>query len=383
MAMQQQGKQPEKPNGHKSFPWRRLIITIVILLLIIIIAVEISNIQSSIILAVLGIAIGLFQWFFPFTSNMDTPAKSPVIPQSATPSSPEIKVQVARQSSPANANSPDSIFLFNVHLPDYHELYGRLRERQTLINRSRNGASTSIVGPRRIGKTWLIDYLKLVTPSELGTRFRIAYLDATMASCTTVAGFTNKVLEELGVHTFVADNAALGLTALEKVVQELKAKNQTPLLCVDEFESLVSRQAFDLNFFIGMRALTQAGLGLIVASKKPLFDVIGDPGTTSGFFNVFEQLTLKPFSLEEAELFAQMKSTQARFNEKERNYLLQYGRRLGEDWPIRMQLVGKMLLEDKGLAEREDPHYYRPNDLSYWQDFEERLEEKYKGVAGK
>src|SRR5713226_6263223 len=54
---------------------------------------------------------------------------------------------------------PNSVFLFNQPLPDPGEFYGRVRERGALMDRIRNGASTSIVGPRRVGKTWLMSYL--------------------------------------------------------------------------------------------------------------------------------------------------------------------------------------------------------------------------------
>jgi hypothetical protein len=40
-----------------------------------------------------------------------------------------------------------------------------------------------------------------------------------------------------------------------------------------------------------------------------------------------------------------------------------------------------MLLEDKTLADKSDPSYYRPNDLGYWKRFEQRLEEKYSGAV--
>ena len=136
------------------------------------------------------------------------------------------------------------------------------------------------------GKTWLISYLKLVAPRELGNRYLVGYLDATAARC-----------------------------------------------------------AFDLHFFTALRAMAQAGLSLVVASKSPLIDIIGNNGQTSGFFNIFEQLIMKPFSTK-AERFAQFKGTQAGLSDEERSRLLQFGRRGVEYWPLRLQLVGKMLLED-------------------------------------
>ncbi len=127
--------------------------------------------------------------------------------------------------------------------------------------------------------------------------------------------------------------------------------------------------------------MTQNGLCLIVASKRPLIEVVGEYGKTSGFFNVFEQLMIRPFNVKEAERFIQSKGAQAGLTDQERAYLLQYGQHAGKYWPIRLQLVGKMLLEDKLLAVQEqDPDYYQPEDPHYWQEFERRLEETYQGV---
>lgn len=277
---------------------------------------------------------------------------------------------------------PSSVFQFNEQLTDTSQFYGRARERETLLNRSSKGASTSIVGPRRIGKTWLMSYLRLVASTVLGSRCRIGYLDATLASCATVAGFAARALEELDVAHLVPDSTHVGLTALERAIQVLKPNNQVALLCIDEFEGFGKRQEFTLDFFTSLRAMTQLGLGLVVASRSPLIDIVGDNGKTSGFFNVFEQLTLEPFSLFEAQTFVQAKSILAGFTDQEREYLLKYGQIDEDQWPpIRLQLVGKMLLEDKTLAQKEGSHYYRPNDPSYWQKFEQRLEEKYRGVV--
>jgi len=277
---------------------------------------------------------------------------------------------------------PNSVFQFNEQLTAPGQFYGRARERETLLNRSSKGASTSIVGPRRIGKTWLMSYLRLVAPTVLGSRCRIGYLDATLASCATVAGFTVRALEELDVAHLVPDSTHVGLTALERAIQGLKSNNLVALLCIDEFEGLGKRQEFTLDFFTSLRAMTQIGLGLVVASRSPLIDIVGDIGKTSGFFNVFEQLTLEPFNIEEAQAFVQAKGVQAGFSDQERDCLLKYGQVENDQWPpIRLQLVGNMLLEDKTLARKEGSHYYRPDDPGYWQKFEQRLEEKYRGVV--
>jgi AAA domain len=266
-------------------------------------------------------------------------------------------------------------------LPSADELYGRVGERKTLLDRAYTQASTSIVGQRRIGKTWLVQYLMLVAERELGSRFRMAYLSATRPSCRTVSGFTYEALRELG-YAEPMTKGAVDLALLEKYVQDLQRKNHPPVLCIDEFEGFDRKQEFDLNFFKHMRAIAEAGLSLVVVSKIPLIEIVGEPGKTSGFFNIFEQLSLGPFTRKEAELFVREKSAQTGFTEREQNVLLRYGQIDGKGWfPLRLQLAGKLLFEDKTLADESDPSYYRPDDLEYWKHFEQRLEEKYSGAV--
>ncbi|MBV9258504.1 MAG: AAA family ATPase [Ktedonobacteraceae bacterium] len=276
---------------------------------------------------------------------------------------------------------PHTHFFFNEKLPRPDEFYGRGIEREILLNRTYNKSSTSLVGSRRIGKTWLIEYLLLEAKIQLGSRYHIGYVDATMASCSTVAGFTAKAAKELG-FPLTPERAKLGLVALEDIVETLKAKGHHAVLCIDEFEGFTGKPEFDINFFASLRAMAQMGLCLVAASRRPLIDIVGDYGNTSGFFNIFEQLTLEPFEKEDAEDFVMKKSALVGFNEQEQEALMNYGRLEDELWPpIRLQLVGKMLLEDKTLETKNAGQRYRPDNPDYWQKFALRLEEKYRGVV--
>ncbi len=286
-------------------------------------------------------------------------------------------VATQRTTPPVLSN----VFLFNQQLPSPGEFFGRARERLTLLDRTYKQASTSIVGPRRIGKTWLMRYLQLVAPEKLGSRFHLSYLDATAQQCTTVAGLAASVLEILTSQKYTFGDKQEALLVLEQEVQDL-ARDHVLVLCIDEFEGFDNRREFDLHFFTALRAMAHKDLCLVVASKQPLIDIVGDYGKTSGFFNVFKQCTLEPFSKKEAAGFVQSKGEQAHLTKQERQYLLHYGQVDGAYWPIRLQLVGETLLQDKILAIQEnDPDYYRPADLDYWQAFERRLEQTYRGVV--
>ncbi len=289
------------------------------------------------------------------------------------------EVQLGITEPPARTEkvvSYHDVFLFNERLIDAKEFFGRKQERIILLERTRKASSTSIVGPRRIGKTWLIDYLMQVAPDQLGLGYRVGYLDATMPGCETVSGFTEAALESLGVRVWPRQ-AHLNLNVLRAAAKKLQEHNVTPILCIDEFEGLSNQSEFNLGFFIGLRAICHRGLlGLVIASKRTLLSIVGNNGYTSGFFNIFETCTLGPFTEKDAKAFVQIKGDQAKFSEQERVLLLRYGQQGEQQWhPLRLQLAGKMLLEDK------DEGSCRPNDIDYQWTFKTRLEEKYRAVV--
>jgi transcriptional regulator with XRE-family HTH domain len=263
------------------------------------------------------------------------------------------------------------VFLFNEPLPGPEELYGRKSEREILVSRAYRKASTSIIGPRRSGKTWLVRYLQYVALQELGKRFSVKYLDATMPSCTTVNGFVVEVLDEFELSS---SKAHQGLITLEKGFKMLKARNIIPVLCIDEFEGFGNRAEFTLDFFRALRAMTQKfDLVLVTISRSPLSAIVGKDVETSGFFNIFEPLTLEPFDFHEASEFIQIKGKQANFTEQEYHSIWKYGEESEQEWPpLRLQLVGKMLQADRGQS---------AHDPTYWQKFEQRLEDVYRGVV--
>lgn len=353
----------------------------------------------------------LWQALFPPTSNPSTPAPEPTV--SSVPST---TISPLPQSSPigntaetaqallSNQSIPQppaifsfvskpvlpshplpTIFYFNVpHLPNIDELYGRKRERIALLDRTLKGVSTSIVGPRRIGKTWLIDYLKLAISTQFDTTFRLAILDGTMPQCQTITEFCTRVLNAFGVP-FAATQADMDI--LGRFIIEQKARTITLVLCIDEFEGFFNKQAFDYEFFANLRYLAQNdGLVLVISSKNPLIDIVGEHYKTSPFFNIFDQLSLRPFNSSEAEEFAKNKRAQAGWNDEEQVALLTYGqeKKSQQKWPpLRLQLVGQILLEDKYLAATGVLNHYRPSDATYWREFEQRIEEKYRGVVPK
>jgi len=277
-----------------------------------------------------------------------------------------------------------SVFFFNTPFIDTNAFYDRRSASNTLLSRIVKRASTSIVGPRRIGKTWLMEYLRHILPAQFGFRVPFAYVDVTSPSCVTVDGFVSLALEEWGYSKLQSLPSTLTMRHLERTVKEMKRQGTIPLLCVDEFEGFTYHEdVFDLQFFANLRSIAGSGLVLIVASKRPPLEIISQEFQSSPFFNILEQVTLKAFDEKEAEAFIQAKSDQAGFTAQECEYFKYYGKiDRQEGWPpVRLQLVGTLLLEAKQLAIQAGYASYQSNDSFYWYNFAKRLEEMYEKVV--
>jgi hypothetical protein len=317
-----------------------------------------------------------------------------LVPEAAQPRAGSDPPTSARSGHDANgaqhadAQTGQPIFRFNLPLRDPREFYGRAAERTTLLTRTSNGGSSSLVGERRLGKTWLLDYLRLVAPSHsaLGPAYRVAYVSATHPQCKTLSGFVARALEALKIQHSI-DASLPPLDRLAYAVRDLKAMGMHPVLCIDEFEGFDDAQEFNNDFFEGLRALAQDdSLVLVTASKRPLKEIIeGLTGQTSPLFNIVQQLRLHPFSEQEAREFVRVKSDEAGFDDRERDFFLRkaalYNSNGEAYWPpLRLQLVGQMLLDDKQAAQS-NTMAYQPDNALYQSEFVRRLDEAYQAVV--
>src|SRR5579859_3057397 len=246
------------------------------------------------------------------------------------------------------------IFFFNLPLHDLNEFYGHKAARITLIARTANSGSSSIVGERRAGKTWLLTYLQLVAPihNNLGSAYHIGCVSATHPQSRSLTNFVQWALEELKVPLSSYDPSLQPLDQLSRGVRTLKKQGTVPVLCIDEFEGFNNRQEFNVDFVEGLRAMTQSdGLVLVTVSKSPLKDLIEElTGQTSPLFNIVQQIPLLPFTKQEAQEFVNDKSNMASFTKKESDFFFNQSTLYSASgvpcWPpLRMQLVGQMLLE--------------------------------------
>lgn len=237
-------------------------------------------------------------------------------------------------------------------------------------------------------------------------------MDATSTHFDTLAGFTTHVLSLLKARVKDSQDAsrildiALDeltkeegkpqhhiLKVLERAMQDLSRTGIIPVVCIDEFSGLFEqgersryrdrRREFNLDFFRNLRVMCEnpdINLVLVIASQNSLKRIVGQAGRASGFFNIFNQITVRPFSLNEAEDFIEDKGNQALFTDIERDQMLRLGASGWEIsrryWPIRLELIGELILNDK----LSNTSQYRPDDPNYWKKFKRKLEEKYRQI---
>lgn len=236
-----------------------------------------------------------------------------------------------------------------------------------LHSRLSQNASTSLVGPRKIGKTWLLQCLQCV---NLPAHYRIGYIDASEASCQSMDGLVENILEVLRIEPLAS--VSTPVARLEKSLKRSQ-KKLVYVLCIDEFEGLCSIPNLDTHLFLGLRALIQQGyLCMVTASRRSLPDVLGSTlGPTSPFFGIFQRPEPGPFDREEAEFFVEKKGSHAKFSQRDLRYLLEHTRAEGdgEAWaPALLQLAGEQIEMDQSCAK------YHPDSPDYWQAFRALLD---------
>ena len=207
--------------------------------------------------------------------------------------------------------------------PFYHR--GPIRESGYFCNRQqetdqvasllRVSQSVSVVGPRRIGKTSMLNHLQAsevrATHGLLPPRHLIAAVDAEgmgQAPAEQVHALLLDSLHEAADACGVAwPGPAAGSPAdyrlLDRALKRLGQTDTTVAFFIDEFELLAANHNLDPSFFSGLRGLaTRHAVSYLVASQSPLIRLVYADNSvlSSPFFNIFVTLPLGLFSAEAA-----------------------------------------------------------------------------------
>ncbi|MGB8347405.1 MAG: AAA family ATPase [Ktedonobacteraceae bacterium] len=218
------------------------------------------------------------------------------------------------------------------------DFHGREKEKERLIEQTKNKRSTAIIGPRSIGKSWLMQYLLLVAPTELGHNFRVGHLFATAAGCSTVDKFVRTALSTLNYVDSNLEQAELTLDTLDRAIKSLYSQSITPVLCIDEFEKF---QEFGTEFISQLGASIGYGLVMIVICKERLHTYFGTNNLE--FCEKFKPISLHSFTETEAIDFVEQKSAKANFTEEEKSRFENYARNKRKRIPVLLQDYGESI----------------------------------------
>jgi len=208
-------------------------------------------------------------------------------------------------------------FHYGKPVTDPDHFFGRRREIEQIVTRLQNVAceSSSIVGERRIGKTSLLQ--RFLSPAALErhgftSEYVFVYLSFEGFSHITPTRFWQWVLEELEPKTentqlreqiaLIRQADMVDLFEVRRLFDQFTRKGLRIVFLFDEFEYVIRNKNFDADFYGGLRHLaTNYNLALVTSSSRELIyychsaEIAGSP-----FFNIFANITLKPFTQEEA-----------------------------------------------------------------------------------
>ncbi len=236
------------------------------------------------------------------------------------------------------------------------EFVGRAAEIDGILSRVRNGDCSSIVGPRRIGKSSLLYHLYLTGNRRLEddpkSKFKLIHIDLQDPLVATVKKFCRHVMAQLGRHLTAEEQKAEELEHLSLLSETLQAATTFPVLLLDEFEKLTERkERFTDDFFNALRAFAnQHKLAMVTTSQHTLRDLTETHGLTSPLWNVFTVQPLGEFkvddTVDEVTLFlTHFWTGPLQPDELERAYLLSYCSR----HPLVMQVVSYWVLHNREL----------------------------------
>jgi len=257
-------------------------------------------------------------------------------------------------------------FTYGSMITDPQRFIGRRAELAFIIGRL-NGEQpqgSSIVGPRRVGKSSLLHYLTMPRsdePLRAAPGQQVVYLDAQKGECSSPDSFRLMLLRALLADQPLNQPAADGRlladieTQLANTTQcswelaraVLVALPFHPVVCLDEFETLLNH-AFDEAFFNGLRSWANEGLlTWVIASVKSLPELGQIYKSASPFFNVLATIELGELGEAEADQLLDLTKTSGfTFTTPERRWLHD----VAHNHPYHLQIVSWQLWQYKAAG---------------------------------
>ena len=207
--------------------------------------------------------------------------------------------------------TPRNPFLNRVMIKHRDDFFGRAQELKRVYTRfnANPPGSISVVGPRKIGKSSLLNQVynranrqqNLDEPDKMVMVFLDLQRDAGMTMETFVR--TRLGIAELELRGRVdLSGLALNLDGVRELAQRLDGAGFRLVLLLDEFETVTTNANFKLEFFSFLRYLANHfNVAYLTSSERDLQQLCHTKEISdSPFFNIFSTLQLTVFKRDEA-----------------------------------------------------------------------------------
>jgi hypothetical protein len=204
-----------------------------------------------------------------------------------------------------NDTIQENPFVYGKMIKDPEKFWGRSDECYRLRTRLYNIESTSVVGPRRIGKSSLAYFVYSTSKQNFDDSYQFVWLDGQSNHARSLQDFCLAVTSKCSIAYVPANNPKDCLKNFEDAISDSGKKI---VLIINEFELLTDEAhsiEFDISFFNTLRFLAeQCECALITTSNKPIQELcMRILGVSSPFYNILPQITLSNFSDDEANGF--------------------------------------------------------------------------------
>ncbi|AFZ22754.1 putative ATPase (AAA+ superfamily) [Cylindrospermum stagnale PCC 7417] len=258
-----------------------------------------------------------------------------------------------------NGSLSSNPFVAGGTIKDFRLFVGREDELQAIASRMIGVQPTSIniVGDQRIGKSSLLYHFWLTWQQRVqdSRRFAVIYLSLRDGDCQTEMGFYEAVAQGLSNSVSGWQNRlnhalkgkSLNRQGFSDAIKQWKQQGKLPVLCLDDFESLLKHpQEFDNGFYDNLRSLMDDNALMLVITSRKKLDVYGSEHRfVSGFFNIGHSIDLQELTTDEAIKLVRLSSGSINslpvLSIDEQNHAQQWGKR----HPYQLQLAGFYLVE--------------------------------------
>lgn len=240
---------------------------------------------------------------------------------------------------------------------------GREAELERIFGRIKDGQNTKLFGPRRIGKTSLLNCLSNEAIQQRfrfdGSSFLFLYLDLQRFAMKTRDLFEdmNLVLKQKSLE-YREEEGIRKDDEFISLVSGFHQRGLHPVLIVDAFDEIAQYEQIDLSVFSFLRAECGSGrISCITASVQPLEDIFNKlnpkySSMVSPFTNILGSIRLSPFKPSEAHtLLTRLSESEGLpFTPQEVRWIVE----MAGYHPYLLQQVAAVLFEEKrarGLSE--------------------------------